>query len=96
MFERFCFISKDAWLAVADKFPNPAYYGGAVVVNYDSPSQSAAMMQLVRDSSFELVHHSETNAKMIIDAIESGIDKLYNCNADVAREVAVHFNRNEL
>jgi len=88
---RFSFIPLSAWETVKDIFPKAVSYGDSKVISYDSPSQSAEMLKLVDSSGLELIHYSQTNAKMIIDSIESGIDKIYNCSHDVALEVAAHF-----
>lgn len=91
MIERYSFISFDMWGLVKEVFPNAVSYGSSKIVQYSSPGDSNMMMQLVKANNLELVHHSETNAQMIIDAIDNGIDKVYNCNHDVAIEVCQHF-----
>jgi hypothetical protein len=91
MIERYSFIPVSAWESVKSVFPNAISYGNSKVVQYASPVDSTAMLELVNKSGLEFIHHSLTDAQMIIDAIESGIDKVYNCNIDVARDVASHF-----
>lgn len=91
MTERYSFISFDMWELVKDIFPDAVTYGDAKIVQYASPSDSNMMMELVKANNLELVHHSQTDAGMIINAIETGIDKVYNCNRDVALEVVRHF-----
>lgn len=95
MTERYSFISFDMWELVKDIFPDAVTYGDAKIVQYASPSDSNMMMELVQSKNLDLVHHSQTNSQMIIDAIETGIDKVYNCNRDVALEVARHFTTEE-
>lgn len=92
MIERYSFISFGMWESVKHVFPNAISYGNSKVVQYASPNDSTFMMNLVRSSGAELVHHSESNAQMIINAIDSGIDKIYNCNIDVALAVANHYS----
>lgn len=96
MIERYSFISFSMWELVKDTFPNAVTYGNSKIVQYTSPSDSNMMMELVKVNNLELVHHSQTNAQMIIDAIESGIDKVYNCNHDVALKVCQHFAPKEV
>lgn len=96
MIERYSFISHDMWELVKHVFPNAVTYGGAKIVQYASPSDSNLMMDLVKSNNLDLVHHSETNSKMIINTIESGIDKVYNCNHDVAIEVANYFSPDDI
>jgi len=91
LINRFAFIPISAWEGVKDTFPNAVSYGESKVIGYDSPKESLEMISLVESSGLELVHHSESNAQMIIEAIESGIDKVYNCDHDVAIVVASHF-----
>lgn len=95
MIERYSFISFDMWELVKDIFPDAVTYGNSKIVQYASPNDSNMMMDLVKDNNLELVHHSQTNAYIVINAIEAGIDKVYNCNHDVALEVARHFNVEE-
>jgi len=96
LINRFAFIPMSAWETVKDIFPHSVSYGDSKVIGYDSPKASEEMMKLVNVSGLELIHHSKSDAKMIIDAIESGIDKVYNCNTDVAREVVAHFCKGDL
>lgn len=91
MIERYSFIPVSAWESVKNTFPNAISYGNSKIVQYASPGDSAAMLELVNQSGLDFVHHSESNAQMIIEAIESGIDKVYNCDYDVAVAVASHF-----
>lgn len=94
MIERYTFISPEHYNldGVKDKFPNLVKYGGSYVVQYASPSDSNAMMELVNSFNLELVHYSQSNAQMIIDAIEGGMgNKICNCNHDIALEVCQHF-----
>lgn len=93
MIERYSFISFDMWELVKDVFPHAVTYGNSKIVQYASPSDSNVMMELVQVNKLELVHHSQTNTQMIIDAIETGIDKVYNCNHDVALDVCKHFTQ---
>lgn len=95
MIERYSFISFDMWELVKGIFPDAVTYGNSKIVQYASPSDSNMMMELVKDNNLELVHHSEVNAQMIINAIETGIDKVYNCNRDVALIVCKHFTPDE-
>lgn len=91
MIERYSFISFDMWELVKDVFPNAVTYGNSKIVQYASPSDSNMMMELVQTNNLELVHYSQTNAQMIINSIENGIDKVYNCNHDVALAVCQYF-----
>ena len=94
--ERYSFISFDAYEPVEDKFPHAVCCGDSKIVQYASPTDSEEMLRLVESSGLELVHYSEVNADMVISAIESGIDKIYNCNHDVAIAVTQHFNNEEV
>lgn len=96
MIERYSFISFDMWELVKDIFPDAVSYGNSKVVQYASPTDSNLMMQLVESNNLTLIHHSETNAQMIINAIENGIDKVYNCNHGVALRVCEHYNQQEV
>jgi len=96
LINRFAFIPFSAWEDVEDIFPNAVSYGESKVIGYDSPKDSPEMKSYADNSGFKTLLHDKTDAQMIIDAIESGIDKVYNCNADVAREVAAHFSKDEL
>lgn len=96
MIERYSFISFSMWELVKDIFPNAVTYGNSKIVQYASPSDSNMMMELVQANNLELVHRSEVSAQMIIDAIETGIDKVYNCNHDVALVVCQHFTPEDL
>ena len=91
LIERYSFIPIAAWETIIDVFPNAVSYGNSKIVQYASPTESEAMHKLVDESGLELIHHTESNAQMIITAIESGIDKIHNCNHDVAIDVAKHF-----
>lgn len=97
MIERYSFISLDMWELVKDIFPHAVTYGNSKIVQYASPSNSGQMMKLVNQFNLELVHHSKSNAQMIIDAIEGGMgNTVYNCNHDVALEVCKHFTPEDL
>jgi len=90
--KRFSFIPLSAWETVKDIFPNAISYGKSKVIGYDSPKDSQEMKSYVDSSGLEMVLHDKTNAQMIISAIESGIDKIYNCDHDVALEVVGYFS----
>lgn len=94
--ERYSFVSFDAWESVKDKFPRAVGCGDSKIIQYASPSDSVDMMRLVESSGLELVHYSKVSAQMIISAIEIGIDKIYNCNHDVALAVVNHFKKDEV
>lgn len=94
--ERYSFVSFDAYKSVKDKFPHAVSCGDSKIIQYASPTDSEEMLRLVESSGLELVHYSEMSAQMIINAIESGIDKIYNCNHDVAIAVTQHFNNKEV
>lgn len=91
MIERYSFISFAMWELVKGIFPSAVTYGNSKIVQYASPSDSNMMMELVQANKLGLVHHSEVNAQMIINAIEAGIDKVYNCNHDIALAVCQYF-----
>lgn len=98
MIERYAFISPEHHNldGVRAKFPNLVKYGESYIVQYASPSDSNAMMELVNSFNLELVHYSQCDAQMIIDAIEGGMgNTVYNCNHDVALEVCQHFTTPE-
>jgi len=92
LIDRYSFIPLSAWQSVKHIFPHAVSYGNSKVVSYDSPKASAEMMALVESSGLELVHYSQTNSKMIIDAINDGIDKIYNCEHSIALEVSNYFS----
>ena len=96
--ERYAFIPVSAWETVQHVFPNAVSYGNSKVVQYSSSStgeqteDAKNMRSLVDASGLELIEHENTDSQMIIDAIESGITKVYNCDHDAALEVAKYFN----
>ena len=95
LIERYAFISFEMWRMVSDIFPDAITYGESKVVQYASPTQSNAMRDLVLKHNLTLVEHEQANSKMIINAIETGIDRVYNCNHDVALKVCAHFTPKE-
>lgn len=54
------------------------------------------MMKLVEYSGLELIHHSKATSEMIISAIENGMDKIFNCDHNIALEVVNYFNTSEI
>lgn len=95
MIDRHSFVSIEAWKLVKDKFPCARQVGNSKICTYTSPTQSVEMMELVKESGIELIHYEDTDVQMIISAIEKGIDKIYNCNTDVALEVCRYFEKDE-
>lgn len=92
MIDRHSFVPVASWESHAkDLFPNARQVGNSIVITYTSPNQSEEMLELVKESGLELIKYDKTNSQMIIDAMEKGIDKIYNCNTDVALEVCAHF-----
>lgn len=92
LIERYAFISFEMWGLVKDIFPKAVTYGNSKIVQYASPMQSNVMRNLVLKHNLPLIEHEYTDSEMIINAIETGIDKVYNCNHDVALEVCDHFS----
>ena len=78
MIERYSFISLDAYELVKDEYPHAISYGNSKVIQYAVPSNHSEQL--------------EYDEQVIINAIESGIDKEYKCNGDTARKVAAYFN----
>lgn len=102
MIERYSFISFDMWELVKDVFPSAVTYGDSKIVQYasneDGTLSDDAIMLLskVNQHGLGIVLHDSVNAQMIIDAIETGIDKVYNCNRDVALVVCQYFTPEEI
>ena len=91
--QRFAFVPLAMWEQHGqERFPNAVEYSGFVAVNYDSPKQSNEMLALVAETGIELVRHEVATAQMIIDGINAGENKIYNCELWIAQEVAANFN----
>lgn len=79
--ERYSFVSFIAYELVKDKFPHAVNCGSSKVLQY-----------AVTESHNEEL---ETDADVIIRAIESGLDRDYNCGHNVASIVSKYFSGTE-
>lgn len=96
--ERYAFISIEMWKLVSDIFPDAVTYGNSKVIQYASnedgtlSDEATMLLSKVNQYGFDIVMHDKVSVDMIVNAINSGIDKVYSCNHDVALHVAAHFS----
>lgn len=79
--ERYSFISFDAYESVKDKFPCAVSCGESKIIQY-----------AVNQGAFEIL---ESDYRVIVSAIEYGLDRAYNCDHTTALAVANHFKKED-
>ncbi|WP_428613841.1 hypothetical protein [Pseudoalteromonas sp.] len=79
--ERYSFISLDDYDSVKNKFPNAVSCGNSKIIQYT-----------VNQGAFEIL---ESDYRVIVSAIESGLDRVYNCDHTTALSVANHFKKED-
>ena len=90
---RFAFVPLVTWEQYGqEKWPNAVSYGNYKVISYDSSKDSPEVKAAADATGLPQVHYSESNAQMIIDGMKANEQKLFNCNLNVAQEVAASFN----
>lgn len=80
--ERYSFISFDDYESVKDKFPHAVSCGNSKIIQYT-----------VNQVAFEIL---ESDYRVIVSAIESGLYRIYNCDHATALAVANHFNKDDV
>ena len=80
--ERYSFISFDAYESVKDKFPCAVSYGESKIIQY-----------AVNQGAFEIL---ESDYRVIVSAIESGLHRVYNCDHATALAVVNHFSKEDI
>lgn len=80
--ERYSFINLDDYESVKGEFPNAVSCGNSKIIQYT-----------VNKGTFEIL---ESDFRVIVSAIESGLDRIYNCDHATALAVANHFSKEDI
>lgn len=96
MIERYAFIKESVWQSEQHIAPYAIELNGYRMIQYASPIDSERLRILVGESGLPMIHYSECTFDIVINGIESGENKVFNCTHEVAGRVCGQYNRGEL